>query len=201
MEFYVESGRCYEALAAADAATLQPPPPPTPAQTTGQKRKLEESELPKVVMLPAVWFPDPQLSAKTVKSGDMEMACKLDRKEDNPLKSRTSILTAGCIYDMFDKKLAPTLPPLLEVYAAQGCGWRVGLSGTFYASCKYMQKVWAHVNIKRRSGMARDQAVEAAQQEYKEWRHAHGGSGSIKKWTDEMTGDGNPAEGSWWLVQ
>ncbi|CAL8469018.1 g8559 [Coccomyxa elongata] len=39
-EFYVESGRYYEALAAADAATLQPPPPPTPAQAAGQKRKL-----------------------------------------------------------------------------------------------------------------------------------------------------------------
>ncbi len=126
MDFYVQSGRCYEALAAADAATLQPPPPPTPTQAAGQKRKLEESELPQVVMLPAVWFPDPQLSAKTVKSGDMEMACKLDRKEDNPLTSRTSILTVDCIYDMFDKNLAPTLPPLLEVYAAQGCGWRVG---------------------------------------------------------------------------
>ncbi|CAL8461819.1 g1350 [Coccomyxa elongata] len=201
VEFYFESGRYYEALAAADAATLQPPPPPTPAQAAGQKRKLEESELPEVVMLPAVWFPDPQLSAKTVKSGDMEMACKLDRKEENPLKSRTSILTVGCVYDMFDKKLAPTLPILQDVYAAQGYGWRSGISATFYGSCKYMQKVWAYVNIKRRNGMARDQAIEAAQQEYTEWRRARGGIGSIKKWTDEMTGEKNPAAGSWWLVQ
>ncbi|CAL8463155.1 g2689 [Coccomyxa elongata] len=162
VDFYVESGRYYEALAAADAATLQPPPPPTPAKAAGQKRKLEESELPQVVMLPAVWFPDPQLSAKTVKSGDMEMACKLAHKDDNPLKSRTSILTVSCVYDMFDKKLLPTLPPLQEVYMAQGYGWRVGLSTNFLGSLKYMQKVWAYVNIKRRSGMERDLAIDAA---------------------------------------
>ncbi|CAL8465962.1 g5498 [Coccomyxa elongata] len=202
VEFYVASGRYYEALAAADAAALQPPPPPTPAQAAGQKRKLEESELPQVVMLPAVWFPDPQLSAKTVKSGDMEMACKLAHKDDNPLKSRTSILTVSCVYDMFDKKLLPTLPPLQEVYMAQGYGWRVGLSANFLGSLKYMQKVWAYVNIKRRSGMERNQAIDAAHQEYKEWRDVRGDTGSIKKWTDDvMTRKGNPAEGPWWLVQ
>lgn len=90
-------------------------------------------------------------TAENIEYGDIVIAC---RGDDSVLSSNGALLDIAGIYNKFSQPLAAGLPILQEIMLAQKkSSWCIKSSGAFDSAFKYMKKVWAHVNAKRRTGM------------------------------------------------